>query len=391
MSLKELFGSELRAIFNDPAILLTVFGGVLFYSFLYPLPYAQQLPREQAIVVVDFDNSNMSRKLIRMVDATPQVHVSHFAYSIDQARHDIEENGLTGMIIIPRHFYRDLLLGRSATLSYAGDASYFLIYSTIVEGMSSAGGTLAAGIRLFRLLIEGQSMTLAKEQYAPLRVNLRPVFNTTTGYVHYVVPAVFILILHQTLLIGTGLLGAGQTELTRAGKPGYWLHVNPLHLIAVRGLLFTLIYFFLMLFYFGFSFDFYDISKLANPLDLAVFAVPFILATTFLGTIIGQLIPRRELATTLVLISSLPLVFTAGFVWPSSMLPTPVYYLAQLIPSTPGIQGFLRLNQMGAELPQIQLLYVQLWGQTIVYGLIGWYLLHRKQNTLSGTSNINLH
>ena len=390
MSLKELFGLELRAIFTDPAILLTVFGGVLFYSFLYPLPYAQQLPREQAVVVVDFDNSNMSRKLIRMVDATPQVNVSQFAYSIDRARRDIEEHGLTGMLIIPRHFYRDLLLGKSATLSYAGDASYFLIYSTIVEGMSSAGGTLAAGIRLSRLLIEGQAMVLAEEQYAPLRVNLRPVFNTTTGYVHYVVPAVFILILHQTLLIGTGLLGAGQTELTRTGKRGYWLHVKPLQLIAVRGLLFTLIYFFLMLFYFGFSFDFYDISRLANPLDLAVFAVPFILATTFLGIIIGQLIPRRELATTLVLISSLPLVFTAGFVWPSSMLPAPVYYLAQLIPSTPGIQGFLRLNQMGAELPQIQLLYEQLWGQTIVYGLTGWYLLlRRKQNHVSGTSTID--
>lgn len=389
MGLKKLFGLELRSIFTDSAILLTVFGGVLFYSFLYPLPYAQQLPREQAVVVVDFDNTNMSRKLIRMVDATPQVHVSRFAYSIDQARREIEEHGLTGMLIIPRHFYRDLLLGKSATLSYAGDASYFLIYSTIVEGMSSAGGTLAAGIKISRLLIDGQAMVLAEEQYAPLKVNLRPVFNTTTGYVHYVVPAVFILILHQTLLIGTGLLGAGQTELTRAGKFGYWLTVNPLQLIAVRGLLFTLIYFFLMLFYFGFSFNFYDISRLAKPLDLAVFAVPFILATTFLGIVIGQLIPRRELATTLVLISSLPLIFTAGFVWPTSMLPAPVYYFAQLIPSTPGIQGFLRLNQMGAELPQIQFLYEQLWCHTIVYGLIARYLLRRKQNNISGSSTID--
>lgn len=386
MSLKELLGFELRAIFSDPAILLTVFGGVLFYSFLYPLPYAQQLPREQAVVVIDLDVSHVSRKLIRMVDATPQVHISHFAYSIDQARRYIEEDGLTGMLIIPRHFYRDLLLGKTATLSYAGDASYFLVYSTIVEGMSSAGGTLAAGIRLSRSLIDGQAMALAEEQYTPIRINLRPVFNTTTGYVNYVVPAVFVLILHQTLLIGTGLLGAGQTELTRAGKPGYWLLASPLHLIATRGFLFTLIYLFLMMFYFGFSFDFYNISRLANPLDLAVFAVPFILATTFLGIIIGQLIPRRELATTLVLISSLPLIFTAGFVWPSSMLPEPVYYLAQLIPSTPGIQGFLRLNQMGAELPQIKLLYEQLWGQTIGYGLIAWYLLlRRKQNHATDT------
>jgi len=379
MRLKELLFFELKAIFLDPAILLTVFCGVLFYSFLYPLPYAQQLPREQAVVVVDLDKSHISRKLIRMVDATPQVHISRFANNIDQARREIEEHGLTGMLIIPRHFYRDLLLGKTTTLSYAGDASYFLVYSTIVEGISSAGGTLAAGIKLTRLLIEGQAMVLAEEQYTPLHINLRPVFNTTTGYINYVVPAVFVLILHQTLLIGTGLLGAGQTELTRAALPGYWLQVSPWQLLAMRGFIFTVIYFFLLLFYFGFSFDFYNISRLANPLDLAIFAVPFLLATTFLGIIIGQLVPRRELATTLVLLSSLPLIFSAGFVWQSSMLPDPVYYLAQLIPSTTGMQGVVRLNQMGAELPQIQLLYVKLWGQNIVDGLIACRLLRRNK------------
>jgi len=380
MNLQQLFKFEFRTIFTDPAILLTVFGGVLFYSFLYPLPYAQQLPREQSVVVVDLDGSKLSRQLIRMVDATPQIQVNRFAYSINQARQSIEEDGLAGMMVIPKNFYRDLLLGKSPTLSYAGDASYFLVYSTIVEGISSAGGTLAAGIRISRLLIEGQAMVLAEEQYTPLKVNLRPVFNTTTGYVHYVVPAVFILILHQTLLIAMGLLGAGQTKNNQAGISCYWLHANAWQLVAVRGFIFTLIYLFLMMFYFGFSFSFYDISRLAAPLDLVILAVPFILATTFLGIIIGQLIPRQELAMTLVLLSSIPLLFSAGFVWPSSMLPAPVYYLAQLIPSTPGIQGFLRLNQMGAELFQIHTLFEQLWGQTFVYGFISWFLLFRRKH-----------
>jgi len=195
-----------------------------------------------------------------------------------------------------------------------------------------------------------------------------------------VVPAVFILILHQTLLIAMGLLGAGQTKNNQAGISCYWLHANAWQLVAVRGFIFTLIYLFLMMFYFGFSFSFYDISRLAAPLDLVILAVPFILATTFLGIIIGQLIPRQELAMTLVLLSSIPLLFSAGFVWPSSMLPAPVYYLAQLIPSTPGIQGFLRLNQMGAELFQIHTLFEQLWGQTFVYGFISWFLLFRRKH-----------
>jgi len=383
MNLLQLFKFELRSIFTDPAILLTVFGGVLFYSFLYPLPYAQQLPREQSVVVVDLDNSNLSRELVRMVDATPQIQVNRFANSINQAGQFITEDGLAGMLVIPKNFYRDLLLGKSPTLSYAGDASYFLVYSTIVEGMSSAGGTLAAGIRISRLLIEGQAMVLAEAQYTPLKVNLRPVFNTTTGYVHYVVPAVFVLILHQTCLIALALLGAGQTEKNQAGVSGYWLNADAWQLVITRGFIFILIYLVLMMFYFGFSFNFYDISRLAAPQDLIVLAIPFILATTFLGIIIGQLIPRRELAMMLVLFSSLPLLFMAGFVWPSSMLPMPVYYLAQLFPSTAAIQGFLRLNQMGAEIYQIQTLIEQLWVQTIVFGFISYYLLVRRKHIQS--------
>ena len=38
MSWCDVIQNEWSAIFTNPAILLTVFGGVLLYSFLYPLP-----------------------------------------------------------------------------------------------------------------------------------------------------------------------------------------------------------------------------------------------------------------------------------------------------------------------------------------------------------------
>ncbi len=44
MTLFELFKAELKALFTNPVVVLTVFGGVVFYSFLYPLPYAKQIP-----------------------------------------------------------------------------------------------------------------------------------------------------------------------------------------------------------------------------------------------------------------------------------------------------------------------------------------------------------
>ena len=75
MLLKEEFAS----IFKDSAITLTVFGGLLFYSVLYPLPYLHQTTTEQTTVLVDFDNSKLSRQLSRYLDATPQININYHA------------------------------------------------------------------------------------------------------------------------------------------------------------------------------------------------------------------------------------------------------------------------------------------------------------------------
>ncbi|MDV5168012.1 ABC transporter permease [Photobacterium rosenbergii] len=377
MSWRSLFKFELKAIFTNPSIMFTVFGGVLIYSFLYPLPYANQLPREQRIVVVNLDQSELGRKLERMVDATPQVMIAERGESLDAAKALVNQGAVQGLLVIPNHFQRDVLLGKSPTLAYGGDAAYFLVYGTIAEGIATAAGTLGAEVKVARMVMAGSDMALAADHYMAIKLNAQPVFNPTMGYVNYVVPAVFVLILHQTLLIAVGLLGGGQNEFLRAGKSGYWVHYPARRVVLVRGFVFALIYLPLVMYYFGFSFSFYSISRLASMTELSLITVPFLLAIIFLGIILGQLIPRRELATVVVLLSSLPLVFSAGFIWPVEMIPEPITWLAQLAPSTPAINAFLRLNQMGAEFNQVLSLWVQLWLQAIIYGAIAARLMLR--------------
>jgi len=88
----------------------------------------------------------------------------------------------------------------------------------------------------------------------------------------------------------------------------------------------------------------------------------------------------------LVILSSLPIVFMAGFAWPTNMLPMPLYGLSQLIPAIPGIQGFLKLNQMGAEFYQIRPLLLQLWLQTMGYGALAIWLVRRNYSNNSSSS-----
>ena len=129
MTFWQFLMADLRAIVTDKAIAITLFGGVLFYSVLYPLPYLNQVPTEQILVVIDHDGSSLSRRLIRHADASPKITVSGQVSSIDMAQNWIESGRANGLLVIPHGFRKDLMLGRGATLSYGGDANYFLIYS----------------------------------------------------------------------------------------------------------------------------------------------------------------------------------------------------------------------------------------------------------------------
>ena len=376
MNMWEIVQMEIRAIFSNPAILLTVFGGVLLYSFLYPLPYVKQVPRDQRVVLVNLDGSQLSRQLERMVDATPQVHIEKRAYSIQEARHIFLQEKMAGILIIPENFYRDLLLGNRPTLSYAGDASYFLVFGTVLEGMAGAGSTLAAQVKINRMVMSGQALILASEQYSAMHLNLRSVFNPTSGYVNYVIPAVFVLILHHTLIMGAGILGGSQKEEWLKGANGYWLEAAPLKLLVARTSVFVAIYWLLCMFYFGFSFTFYAIPHLADFAQLNLIILPFLLGAALLGICLGLILPRKELVILLVLLSSMVLIFGSGFVWPAELVPEPINAIIAYIPVVPAIKMFLSLNQMGGDFSALLPFWKQMWVCAAIYGILAWVLLH---------------
>ena len=115
ISFWQLVSAELKAIVADKAIAVTLFGGVLFYSVLYPLPYLHQVPTEQQLVVVDLDRSSLSRRLIRHEDASAKISVIGQVTSISQAQSWIESGRAHGLLVIPEGFRRDLLLGKGVT------------------------------------------------------------------------------------------------------------------------------------------------------------------------------------------------------------------------------------------------------------------------------------
>ena len=206
-----------------------------------------------------------------------------------------------------------------------------------------------------------QAVTRASE---PVELVQVPLFNPTASYASYVVPAAFVLILHQTLLMGAAMLGGVAFErgglTARHARASAWA-------ILGQGLAHGTPYVPAMLLYFVVMPRVYGFSTLGGFWALAALSVPFILATSFLGQALGLLFRHRETAVLLVLASSLPQFFLVGVSWPAEALPGLLRQTRELLPSVNAIDGIVRVNQMGASMAEVRPDWLRLWVLTLLY------------------------
>ncbi len=105
------------------------------------------------------------------------------------------------------------------------------------------------------------------------------------------------------------------------------------------------------------------------------------LTVASLGIALGAWFADRERAFQVLLATSVPFVFMSGIVFPREAMPAPINALAMLIPTTPGIFGFVKLNQMGASWSEIRPEFLNMAALLLLYGAAGaaWAVHWRRR------------
>jgi len=368
---------EYTDIFTDSGVMLIFLAGLAIYTMIYPIPYSREVLKELPVISLDQDHSSLSRKLLRFIDATEDVRIAEASDSLDSARQKILNAEAYGVVLIPKGFEQDVLRGRQAMISLHADACYFLIYRQIYTGVYKAAATLSAGIEIRRLSATGLDEKHALRARDPLPMDGRPLFNPAGGYATYVVPPVLILIMQQTLLIGIGMLGGTRGE-ENAKPPRSGGRVSILALLLGRGFVYFSIYILYPVFYLSMVYHSYALPRQAGIFAVMIFLTPYVLAVIYLGMALNTLFSSRELSIPVLIFTSMPMVFLIGFAWPLEAIPLWLRNVAQLIPSTPGCAGFIRLNQMGASLQEVRVEWFSLWGLCIFYFALAWLSYYRR-------------
>jgi len=359
------FRETLQHVASDRAVTSVLVGAIVLYSFFYPAPYRPQVAAHLPVAVVDLDASPMSRGLVRKTLAVRALDVQ-LGSSFTAARASLEHAKVEAIMVVQPDFQRDILRGQQGQVALFGNGSLLAHGSAALGGFSDALGAFAQDAAVVQARLAGPGAG------RPLTLVRRPLFNTREGYGSTVVPAVAILIVQQTLLMGIGLV-IGTIQARRGP-----LKLPPPRLLgtsAAFGVFGTVG----LLYYAGFVFWFQDYPRAGDLAGLGVTALLFVAAVVGMGLFAASFFRTRERGFQLIALFSLPMYFLAGVSWPVSAFPTPLVWLANLLPSTAGITAMVKFNQMGARVDEAG---GELWNLALlalVYGGLAMWRYHPRR------------
>jgi len=334
-----------RSVLRDSGVLLLLVAAPVLYGFFYPWPYTFQAVTRVPVVVVDLEHSSLSRQITRFAASSPRLDVRWVAGDLQEAQQALWRGEIEGFAVLPADLKRNVVRGAAVTVVVEGDGAYALLNKAVLYGFAEAVGTVSAGVEIKKLQAGGQSARMAAASRSPVGVQMVALFNPTEGYGSYVVPAVALLILQQTLLMGAAMLVGTWVEQGRhrTGVAGWLGRIAALSTVGcMAGLL-----------YFGWIFEWQDFPRGGNPWGALVLLAVYMPAVATLGALLGVWFADRERSMQVLLLTSLPMAFLSGFSWPFEALPLPLQGVRWLLPSTSAIQASLRLNQMGAPLADV--------------------------------------
>jgi len=367
------FAAEWRRVLALRGAFLMLVAAPLLYGVFYPQPYLNQILRKIPIAVVDNDLSELSRRIVQTLDASNAVKVAIRAETLQQAHAALDRGEVFAVVGIPPETERDVLKGTTVHIPIYADATYLFIFRTMANGIAVAINTLSSELAAGGARTDGSLVKATLASVSPADILLQPIFNPVGGYGSYIVPAAFVLILQQMLLIGASLL-----TVVALAQPASGAFAS----VLGRGVAHLTIYLPALALYFIVLPRFYGFSTLGQPLQLFALASLFVLATSFMGQAAGAWFKHPETPTLIFLGTSLPQLFVTGFSWPREAVPKSMQALGYIFPSDFAIDGIVRINQMGASLWEVVRDWRGLWGLTVIYfalAVMSAFLVKRRQ------------
>lgn len=358
--------NEFKTISGSFSIVLVLMGGIFMYGLLYNYMYAPDLVCNVPVVVVDNSKTTLSREYIRMLNATPQVSVIATSEDFPEAKELMKMDEAAGILYLPNDFTDRVSRGDESVFIMYETTSAFLYYLAMQE--ASAGSMLALNDR-FRpeMAVFLPTKDVAQLSAAqPINVAGTALYNSTEGYGTYLIPAVLIVIMFQTLLMVIGMI-SGEERQYRLLQNYQPTITQAFRIVTGKTVVYMFLYAIFSFFLLGLIPLIFDLPDIGNAWHIIMLLIPFLMASSFFGLSISIFFTDSDAPLLMIAFFSVGLIFLSGVSYPLELMPWYWKLTHYLIPAAPATLAYVKLNSMGASIAEIHTEYITLWIQCAVY------------------------
>lgn len=350
-----VFREELHRILTDSGVMIIFAVAGLGYPLLYNCIYHNGILEDTPIAVVDLSHSAESRRYIRKVDATRELRVESMCADMKQAEDLMRERKVKGVICFPEDFGRNIVEGRTATLSIYADMSSFLYYKNLMMGANFVMLDEMEQIKIERYSSGGMSDQEIAQLIEAIPYDENNPYNRTFSYSIFFLSAALLLIIQQVMFYGM-IMRTGTAR--ERGQSYFHLYANQGkaavgRILFGRGMAYWLLFMIIGVYIACIVPALFGLPQRGSFSDIMILLLFYVTACVCFVSFWSSFFHRRETVLVTLLFISPIAMFLTGFSWPVTAFPTFWRWFSYIFPSSFACPAFINLNTAGCDIAQV--------------------------------------
>jgi len=311
------------------------------------------MERDVPILVIDNDQSDLSRSLIRTIDAHEAVAVKSTQKGMPDIQAEIYTMKYMAVLVIPDNYSQMIKQGIQAKISLVANNSRFMIANDVIRGINDAVSEISKNSVVQYYRTKGMNNSNAASLANPIQFDIRCLFNTTEAYGDFIIVGLLALIFQQTLVIAAAVSFANEREEQSVGLLFHKASGSVIKIITGKGILYCMLFSIYTFFFFNFHFMLYKIPFNGSMLLLILVTQIQIIVLFLSGCLIGTFFRQKLFALIFLAFMSYPVFLLSGYSWPLEAFPEAIKIMSCILPQTWYFNTYVSIAQEGGGLQNI--------------------------------------
>lgn len=345
----KLLKKEAELVLNDHSVLLVLLVAPLLYFILIGSTYMNKDEEKVNVGIVDLDQTKSSKAFLNKLNATQKIAITKSYTNLSEAKNGLNLFDIQGVIMIPNDFEKKIKKNESAPIGLILNNTKFLSSNDINKTVNQVALAYALEARQKFFESKGINPSFAKQKANPITLQINAVYNPTNNYGDFLLPALLILILHQTLLIGLSESIASDREKGVMHLNFKESKHNFFNYIFGKTGFYLLLYSAYMLFTYLVVFPFFNLPIKGSFFTLLSVSVLFFFTTIVYGWFFSSFFKSQARAMEVMAFTSYPVFLITGITWSVSEMPLFLQGISNLIPLKPFFIFLKKIAIMGVD------------------------------------------